>query len=176
MLFQRKVDHPDKIAKLEGVDPIYFESAEEVNAKSEAIENNTDEIENIKKASSIYTFASEAEVTAKWNELNTAGNPPLNGTTYIRTDLKKYGVWDSSVTAKGVTTDLDVPENLEVKIQEAYVLTQGKTDLTDFEVGDKFRAWLGDRYVVGKVIALLTDTFQNSINDTTKIKLHHRLL
>lgn len=59
----------------------------------------------------------------------------------------------------------------EVKIQEAYVLTQGKTDLTDFEVGDKFRAWLGDRYVVGKIIALLTDTLANSINDTTKIKL-----
>jgi hypothetical protein len=138
--------------------------------QSRSLQNQKD-VASIRSAASIYTFASEAEVTAKWNELNTEGTPPKDGTSYIRTDLKKYGVWDSSVTAKGVTTDLDVPENLEVKIQEAYVLTQGKTDLTDFEVGDKFRAWLGDRYVVGKIIALLTDTFQNSINDTTKIKL-----
>jgi hypothetical protein len=143
-------------------------TAPENDQNLQAIE---DEIANLKKASAIYTFASEAEVTAKWNELNTATIPPLDGTTYIRTDLKKYGVWDSSVTAKGVTTDLDVPENYEVKIQEAYVLVEGKTNLSDFEVGDKFRAWLGDRYVVGKIIALLSDTFQNSINDTTKIKL-----
>lgn len=58
----------------------------------------------------------------------------------------------------------------EVKIQGALVLLEGKQFLSRLEVNDKFRMWVGDRYVVGKIIdetAILPD----DLDDDTKIKL-----
>lgn len=63
-----------------------------------------------------------------------------------------------------------VPATNEVKIQGALVDITGKTDLSAFEVNDKFRYWDGDRYVQGKIIdaaAILPD----DLDDITKIKL-----
>lgn len=56
--------------------------------------------------------------------------------------------------------------SLETIINGYYVLTEGKTDLENWQVGDKFRGWNGDEYVVGKVVGLPFD-----INDRTKVKL-----
>ena len=58
----------------------------------------------------------------------------------------------------------------EVIIQGAYVITLGKTDLTQFEEGDKFRAWYGNRYVVGK-IENLPVTLPQDLDNGTKVKL-----
>lgn len=59
-----------------------------------------------------------------------------------------------------------------VNIQGAKVETTGKTDLTTFEVDDKFSFWLDNdtRYVVGKIVSLPID-LANDIDDKTKIKL-----
>lgn len=63
-----------------------------------------------------------------------------------------------------------VPATHEVKIQGALVEIEGKTDLSVFEVDDKFRYWDGDNYVTGKIVddtAIIPDDLYSG----TKIKL-----
>lgn len=49
---------------------------------------------------------------------------------------------------------LNVANNLETVIEGFYVLSAGKETLLDWEVGDKFRGWIGSRYVVGEILSL----------------------
>src|SRR6187431_2043737 len=42
----------------------------------------------------------------------------------------------------------NVSNALETIIDGFYVLTAGKTTPLDFEAGDKFRGWIGNRYLV----------------------------
>jgi hypothetical protein len=90
------------------------------------------------------------------------------------TDINNSGYYSfQSGEANGTRFEYPIYEQNEIKIQEAYVLIEGKTDFQNFEVGDKFRAWLNDRYVVGKVIATFAGTFANAVDDNTKINLVH---
>lgn len=114
------------------------------------------------------SFVSEAEMTAYWDAQVTK---PSDTKEFYRSDLGQLWKWNSSLSSKGEFSRPIVPL-IEVIIEGAYVLkANGNNDFNNFEVNDKFRAWLGDRYVVGKIIATLTDTFANSVNDNTKIKL-----
>ena len=70
-------------------------------------------------------------------------------------------------------SDIDGLEDAltQVNIQGALVEVLGKTDLTQFEVGDKFGYWVNDnRYVVGKVVGLPV-TLIDDIDDALKITL-----
>lgn len=120
---------------------------------------------------------SSPEALNTLNELATAlGNDPDFATTVstslgnrLRFDVNSQGL--SAIQKQNALTNLGI--NLtHVKIQGATVETSGKTDLTVFEVGDKFTAWLDSntRYVVGKIVSLPID-FANDIDDRTKIKL-----
>tara|TARA_R110002049_G_scaffold309248_1_gene519190 strand:+ start:5540 stop:6007 length:468 start_codon:yes stop_codon:yes gene_type:complete len=120
--------------------------------------------------SEVNSFVSASEMTTYWNDKNTSLTPPEDTKEFFRKDLNQLWRWNSTLPAKAEFSRI-IPDQIEVKIEEAYVLTAGKSNLSVFEINDKFRAWLGDRYVVGKIISLLTDTFANSVNDDTKIKL-----
>lgn len=64
--------------------------------------------------------------------------------------------------------------NRKVKIGLFWVeKATGNTNLTTFENGDKFDAWLDSdtRYVVGKVIDASALTMPTDIDDGTKVKL-----
>lgn len=65
---------------------------------------------------------------------------------------------------------LNVANNLETVIEGFYVLSAGKTTPLDWEVGDKFRGWIGSRYVVGQILALPV-SLPSDIDNTTKVKL-----
>jgi len=43
---------------------------------------------------------------------------------------------------------------LETVIDGFYVLLAGKTTPLDWEIGDKFRGWIGNRYLVGTILSL----------------------
>ena len=74
--------------------------------------------------------------------------------------------WHKNDTIPASAIEIDV---IEVIIQNAYVLTAGKTDLTKLEVNDKFRMWHGERYVVG-IIRDATAILPNDL-DTNKVIL-----
>lgn len=64
-----------------------------------------------------------------------------------------------------------VPTNLEVLISGFYVITTGKTNLSAWEDGDKFRGWYGNRYLVGIVLDATNLNMPNDVDDETKIEL-----
>lgn len=61
-------------------------------------------------------------------------------------------------------------DQAEVKIQGAFVETEGKTDITQFEVSDRFRYWHGDNLLFGKILNIPI-TLPNDLYDETKIAL-----
>lgn len=74
----------------------------------------------------------------------------------------------TETTTSGATI---IPETLnEVRIQGAIVDIQGKTDLTAFQIGDRFRYWTADRYVQAKIISLPV-ILPDDLDDATKIKI-----
>lgn len=78
----------------------------------------------------------------------------------------------SGVTATDALNDLyeNKSDILETIIEGFYVLSTGKTTLLDWEVGDKFRGWIGDRYVVGEILSLPV-SLPSDIDDVSKVKL-----
>lgn len=60
--------------------------------------------------------------------------------------------------------------DLETVIEGFYVLSAGKEFLLDWEVGDKFRGWIGSRYVVGEILSLPV-SLPSDIDNPAKVKL-----
>lgn len=48
----------------------------------------------------------------------------------------------------------NVSLGFETEIDGFLALSTGKTTLLDWEVGDKFRGWIGSRYLVGSILSL----------------------
>lgn len=65
---------------------------------------------------------------------------------------------------------LDTEASTYVNISGFEVIRAGKTNLNDFELNDRFRGWIGDRLVEGKITALPV-SLPDDINDETKVKL-----
>ena len=59
----------------------------------------------------------------------------------------------------------------EVNIQGALVLTEGKTDLSNFEDNDRFRYQTTTRYCVGVIIDSTSITLPADLDNKNKIKL-----
>jgi hypothetical protein len=59
---------------------------------------------------------------------------------------------------------------LESVIDGFYVLLAGKTTPLDFEINDKFRGWIGYRYLVGTILSLPV-SLPSDIDNTSKVKL-----
>lgn len=64
----------------------------------------------------------------------------------------------------------DTSNDIETIIEGFYVLLAGKETPLDWEVGDKFRGWIGSRYVVGKILALPV-SLPSDIDDPLKVEL-----
>lgn len=64
----------------------------------------------------------------------------------------------------------NVSNGLETVIEGFYVLLAGKTTPLDFEVGDKFRGWIGNRYLVGTILSLPV-SLPSDIDNPTKVQL-----
>lgn len=59
---------------------------------------------------------------------------------------------------------------LEVIIDGFYVLSAGKTTILDWEAGDKFRGWIGNRYLVGTILSLPV-SLPSDIDNPAKVEL-----
>ena len=64
----------------------------------------------------------------------------------------------------------NVSNALETVIDGFYVLTAGKTTPLDWEVNDKFRGWIGNRYLVGTILSLPV-SLPSDIDNTAKVQL-----
>src|SRR6478736_7607179 len=64
----------------------------------------------------------------------------------------------------------NVSNALETVIDGFYVLLAGKTNPLDFEVNDKFRGWIGNRYLVGTILSLPV-SLPSDIDNTAKVQL-----
>lgn len=64
----------------------------------------------------------------------------------------------------------NISNGLETVIDGFYVLLAGKTTPLDFEVGDKFRGWIGSRYLVGEILSLPV-SLPSDIDNTLKVHL-----
>lgn len=64
----------------------------------------------------------------------------------------------------------NVSFGFEVAIDGFLALSSGKTTLLDWEVGDKFRGWIGTRYVVGSIVSLPV-SLPSDIDNPAKVSL-----
>lgn len=64
----------------------------------------------------------------------------------------------------------NVALGFEVSIDGFLALANGKTNLDAWEVGDKFRGWIGSRYVVGSIVSLPV-SLPSDIDNISKVKL-----
>lgn len=64
----------------------------------------------------------------------------------------------------------DISNGLETIIEGFYVLSAGKETLLDWEVGDKFRGWISNRYVVGTILTLPV-SLPSDIDNALKVEL-----
>jgi hypothetical protein len=64
----------------------------------------------------------------------------------------------------------NVSNALETIIDGFYVLLAGKTTPLDFEAGDKFRGWIGNRYLVGTILSLPV-SLPSDIDNPAKVEL-----
>lgn len=64
----------------------------------------------------------------------------------------------------------DTSNDIETIIEGFYVLTAGKNTPLDWEVNDKFRGWIGNRYVVGTILSLPV-SLPSDIDNPLKVKL-----
>jgi len=69
----------------------------------------------------------------------------------------------------GIAGD-NVSNGLESIIDGFYVLLAGKTTPLDFEVGDKFRGWIGNRYLVGTILSLPV-SLPSDIDNPARVEL-----
>ena len=102
-------------------------------------------------------------------EVATYNDLPLTGVTgkwYVTQNTNYLYRWyNSQYNLVGV------PANLEVLLSGFYVETTGKTNLSVWQDGDKFRGWYGDRYLVGKVIDATSLNMPTDVDDNTKVSL-----
>jgi len=59
---------------------------------------------------------------------------------------------------------------LETVIDGFYVLLAGKVTLLDWEFNDKFRGWIGNRYLVGTILSLPV-SLPSDIDNASKVEL-----
>lgn len=64
----------------------------------------------------------------------------------------------------------NVSNAIETIIEGFYVLVAGKETLLDWEVGDKFRGWIGNRYLVGTILSLPV-SLPSDIDNVSKVEL-----
>lgn len=64
----------------------------------------------------------------------------------------------------------DISNGLETVIEGFYVLSAGKETLLDWEIGDKFRGWIANRYVVGTILSLPV-SLPSDIDNLTRVEL-----
>lgn len=64
----------------------------------------------------------------------------------------------------------DISNGLETVIEGFYVLLAGKETTQDWEVNDKFRGWIGSRYVVGRILSLPV-SLPSDIDNNSKVEL-----
>src|SRR6478736_7740498 len=64
----------------------------------------------------------------------------------------------------------NVSNALETVIDGFYVLLAGKTTPLDWEVNDKFRGWIGNRYLVGTILSLPV-SLPSDIDNPAKVQL-----
>lgn len=64
----------------------------------------------------------------------------------------------------------NIADGIETVIEGFYVLSAGKTTLSDWEVGDKFRGWIANRYVVGTILTLPV-SLPGDIDNALKVEL-----
>lgn len=64
----------------------------------------------------------------------------------------------------------NISNGLETVIDGFYVLLAGKTTPLDFEVNDKFRGWIGNRYLVGTILSLPV-SLPSDIDNPSKVEL-----
>lgn len=64
----------------------------------------------------------------------------------------------------------NVASEFEVSIDGFLAFSSGKTTLDSWEVGDKFRGWIGSRYLVGEILSLPV-SLPSDIDNTSKVKL-----
>ena len=64
----------------------------------------------------------------------------------------------------------NISNGLETVIDGFYVLLAGKATPLDFEVNDKFRGWIGSRYVVGSIVSLPV-SLPSDIDNPAKVEL-----
>lgn len=64
----------------------------------------------------------------------------------------------------------DISNGLETVIEGFYVLLAGKETTQDWEVNDKFRGWIGNRYVVGRILSLPV-SLPSDIDNNAKVTL-----
>lgn len=65
---------------------------------------------------------------------------------------------------------VDISGGLESIIDGFYVLLSGKETPLDWEVGDKFRGWIGGRYLVGSIVSLPV-SLPSDIDNPAKVTL-----
>src|SRR6478609_4201383 len=65
---------------------------------------------------------------------------------------------------------LNVVSGIETVIDGFYVLLAGKTTPLDWEVNDKFRGWIGNRYLVGTILSLPV-SLPSDIDNPAKVEL-----
>jgi len=64
----------------------------------------------------------------------------------------------------------NVSNGLETVIDGFYALLAGKTTPLDWEVNDKFRGWIGNRYLVGTILSLPV-SIPSDIDNPAKVEL-----
>lgn len=64
----------------------------------------------------------------------------------------------------------NVTSDFETEIEGFLALSSGKTTLNAWEIGDKFRGWIGTRYVVGSIVSLPV-SLPADIDDPAKVTL-----
>lgn len=64
----------------------------------------------------------------------------------------------------------DTSNDIETIIEGFYVLLAGKQTPLDWEVNDKFRGWIGSRYVVGRILSLPV-SLPSDIDNASKVEL-----
>lgn len=64
----------------------------------------------------------------------------------------------------------NVTSDFETEIEGFLALSAGKATLNAWEIGDKFRGWIGTRYVVGSIVSLPV-SLPSDIDDAAKVEL-----
>lgn len=158
------------------VDLYYFSDANstiEVNGWHPYIIRKSINILDVTGYAGIELYANLANLIAGQGDQNTYTFYEINDASGF-TDVVSGTAWVRYLgTTVGDETDYIIVYGktpIEVEIQGFNVLTKGKTDISILEVGDKFRGWDNDRYVVGKVIDAAA-ILPTDLDDNAKIKL-----